>query len=171
MCGPAAPFMIGAAVLTAGAQIYGGLSANVQGKYEQRIAEQNRTVELQARDDARARGEIEQMQHWRKVAHIYGEQRAKQSASGLDPTFGSAADLMTDVQLIGYEDSSALAENTVREMTGYETNAANYRMQGRAARSKGKAAMIGGFLQAGATILDAASQTKKMSAAKKNAAI
>jgi hypothetical protein len=170
MCDPVS-LTIGAAVITAGAQVYGGMAANAQGKYQQRIAEQNRTVELQARDDARARGEIEQMQHWRKVAHIYGEQRAKQTASGLDPTFGSAADLMTDVQLIGYEDSGALAENTVREMTGYETNAANYRMQGRAARSQGKAALVGGILQAGSTILSSASQVSKMSAASKNASI
>jgi hypothetical protein len=163
--------MIGAAVLTAGAQIYGGLSASAQGKYEQRIAEQNRSIELQARDDARARGEIEQMRHWRKVAQVYGDQRARQTASGLDPTFGSAADLMTDVQLIGYEDSGTIAENTVREMRGYEVSAANYRMQGRAAKARGKAAKISGFLQAGSTILDAASQTSKMSAARKTAEI
>lgn len=158
-------------MISAGGQVYSGLSANAQSKYEQRVAQQNRDIELRARDDAAQRGEIEQMRHWRQVAQQYGDQRARQAASGLDVSFGSPADLLGDVQQIGAEDASIISQNTVREMRGYEVNAANYVMQGRAARAKGKAALIGSVISGASTILAAASQTSRMGAAGSGARI
>lgn len=160
MCDPVS-LTLAAAAITAGGQIYGGLAANAQGKYENRVAQENRKHELNAAADARERGAIDQMRHYRKLAYSMGDMRAKQAASGLDLTFGSAADIETDTALLGYEDSAIIAENTRREVQGYEINAANYTMQGRAAKSRGKAAMIGGFLQAGGTILSSASSVNK----------
>lgn len=161
MCGPFAPVLLAAStVLAAGGQIYSGLQANAQGKYEYRVAQQNREVELHARDDARARGEIEQMRHWRRVSQAAGAQRAQQAASGVEVGFGSSADLQDDIMLIGYEDSAIIGENTVREMRGYEVNAANYLNQGRAARGRGRAALIGSGISAFSTILGGASQYK-----------
>lgn len=111
------------------------------------------------------------MRHWRQVAQAYGTQRAQQAASGLDVSFGSPADLLGDVYQIGAEDASIISQNTVREMRGYEVNAANYVTQGRAARSRGKAALIGSGIQAFSTILGAASQTSRMGAAGASARI
>lgn len=167
MCGPAAiPILAAAsAVVSAGGQVYSGLAARNQGQYEAKVANINAGVQLRARDDAAARGEIEQMQHWRKVSQQYGTQRAAQAASGLDVGFGSPADLLSNVNQIGGEDASTIAQNTAREMRGYEVNAANYRMQGAAARSKGNAAMVGASIGAFSSILGAASQFGKMSAA------
>jgi hypothetical protein len=105
------------------------------------------------------------MRHWRQVSQAIGDQRAQQAASGLDPNFGSAADLVGDAMLIGYEDSSTIAQNTVREMRGYEINAANYVMEGRAAKSRGKQALIGSGISAFKTVLGAASQISGMSGA------
>jgi hypothetical protein len=172
MCGPAAiPILAAAsAVVSAGGQLYSGMAQNSQAKYEARVADINQGVEIRARDDAAQRGEIAQMQQWRKVAQQYGDQRAKQAASGLDISFGSPADLLTDVSRIGGEDASTIAQNTVREMRGYEVNAANYTMQGRAALSRGKAALIGSGIQAFSTILAGASQVSKMGAARSGAA-
>lgn len=166
MCGPAllVPLTIASSVLAAGGQIYSGLAANSQAKYEQRVANQNRDIELRARDDARERGEIEQMRHWRRVQQEYGKQRAAQAAGGLDTSFGSPADNLGNVMQIGYEDSGTIAENTVREMRGYEVNAANYTMQGRAARSRGRSALIGSGINAFNTILSSASQVSRMRA-------
>jgi hypothetical protein len=173
LCGPAAivPLTIAATVVAAGAQVYSGLAANAQGKYEQQVAQQNQQISLRARDDARQRGEVEQMRHWRRVAQQYGDQRARQAASGVDVSFGSAADLLGDVQLIGGEDSQTIAENTVREMTGYEREAANYVMSGRAARSRGRAGLVAGGLGAFSTILGGASQISRMGGARSGAGI
>lgn len=170
MCDPIS-LTIAATAIAVGGQVYGGMAANANSKYERNVAEQNRSIELKARDDARARGEVEQMRHWRKVAQLYGNQRASQAGSGVDVTFGSAADLLTDVQLIGYEDSATLAENTTREMQGYEVNAANYRSQGRAARSRGRQALIGSGIEAFSTILGGATQVSKIKASNRTAGI
>lgn len=163
MCGPAlvAPLAIASAVVSAGGQLYSGLSQNASAKYEARVANQNRDIELRSRDDAMARGEIEQMRLWRATAQKYGEQRARQAASGVDVSFGSALDLTEDVMMIDYEDSGILAENTKREVQGYDINAANYTMQARAARARGKAAVIGAGISGLSTILGAASQVSK----------
>lgn len=171
MCGPAlaVPLAVASAVVAAGGQVYSGLSQNAASKYEARVAEQNRGIELRARDDAMARGEIEQMRLWRRVSQQYGDQRARQAASGVDVSFGSALDLSEDVMMIGYEDSGILAENTKREVQGYDINAANYTMQARAARAKGKAALIGGAISGFSTLLASASQISKMGAMRASA--
>jgi hypothetical protein len=163
MCDPVS-LTIGAAVLAGGAQIYGGMAANSQGKYEARVSEENRKHEINARNDAAERGVQAQARHWRQVAQMQGEQRAQQAASGLDISFGSAADLLGDVAEIGGQDSMTIARNTETEIKGYEINAANYTMQGRAARAKGKAALIGGIIGGTSTILGGAAQASKMKA-------
>jgi len=162
---------IASAAISAGGQIYSGLAANAQGKYESRVAQQNRNLEITNRNDAMARGEIEQMKHWRRVSQAVGDQRARQAASGLDPNFGSAADLVGDAMMIGYEDSATIGENTIREARGYEINAANYLMEGRAAKSRGKSALISSGISAFSTILGAASQTSKINAQRATSSI
>ena len=162
MCLPvAAVAAIGAAVLTAGGQIYGGMAANAQGKYQQQVANQNAQLEQRAQRDAISRQETEQTRHYRRLSQALGEARVRNSAAGLDVGFGSAADLESDIALIGYEDSATLAENANKEIMGYDINAANFVNEGRAARSRGRAAQTAGFIGAGGTLLSAASQFAK----------
>jgi hypothetical protein len=144
--------------VTAGGQIYGGMAADAQGKYEQKLNERNAQMEENARSDAISRGETDQMQHYRKLAQALGEARVKNSASGLDVSFGSAANMESDIALMGYEDSAALSENTTKEVHGYDINAANYRAEGEGARMRGKAAKTGAFIGAAGTLLSSASQ-------------
>lgn len=166
MCLPlAAAAAIASAVVAAGGQVYSGMAANSQGKYEQQVANQNAGIERNAAADAAQRGEVAQMRQWRQVAQQYGEQNARQSASGLDTSFGSPAALLGDVTQIGYEDSQILAQNTEKEIKGYDINAANYVNQGNAARARGKAALIGSGISAFSTILGGASQASKIAGA------
>lgn len=158
MCDPVTAIAVTAAVVTAGGQIYGGMAANAQGKYEQRVNEQNAQLEERSRRDAISRGETEQMRHYRRLAQALGEARVKSAGAGLDVSFGSAADLESDIAMIGYEDSAAIAENVNKEVMGYDINAANYRMAGKAARMQGKAAQTAGYIGAAGTILSSASQ-------------
>lgn len=157
-----------AAVVTAGGQIYGGMAANAQGKYEQQVANQNAQIEDRNRVDAISRGETDQMQHYRKLSQTMGEARLRAAASGLDTGFGSSAGMLNDIGLIGYEDSAAIAENTNKEVMGYDIQAANYRSEGAAARAKGKAAETGAFIGAAGTLLSSASQIAGANTAKGN---
>ena len=146
---------------SAGGQIYSGMAANAQGKYAQAVANQNAELEDRSRKEAIAQGETAQVQHYRRLSQALGEARARSAASGVDVSFGSAANLQQDISLIGYEDSSTLAQNTMKQVQGFDINANNYRMQGAAARSNGKQAMTAGFIGAAGTLLSAASSAAK----------
>lgn len=159
MCAP--PLVIAAvaaAAVTAGGQLYAGKAAQQQGRYEDAIAQQNAAAQRDAAADASHRGDIAQLQHYRKVSQMIGAQRAALAANGVDLDFGSALGITTDTAKIGAEDSATIAENTRREQMGFDINAANYTMQGRAARAKGNAAMVGGVFGAAGTLLGAAKQ-------------
>jgi hypothetical protein len=164
LCGPAAlPILaIAATAVTAGGQLYAGAAAKQQGKYEKQIADQNAAAERTAAADAAKRGETAQLQRYRQLAQSLGAQRAASAANGVDIDFGSALGTQLDTAQIGYEDSSTLAENTRREQMGFDINAANYTMQGRAALAKGKAAQVSSYFQAAGTVLGGAQQVKGM---------
>lgn len=158
MCDPVTAIAVAGAVVSAGGQIYSGMAQNAQGKYTQRVMEQNAKMEERDRADAITRGETEQVRHYRRLAQALGESRVRNSAAGLDVSFGSALNLENDIALVGFEDSATISENTRREVMGYDTAAINARTQGRAARMQGKAAQTAGFIGAAGTILSTASQ-------------
>lgn len=149
------------AVASAGGQLYAGASAKAQGKYEQQISQQNANLERNAATDAARRGELDQRQRYRALAQQLGQQRANSAASGLDLGFGSTANLFEDTAMIGNEDVATIGENTRREMQGHDINAANYTMQGRAAKSRGDAAFVSSVFSATGTLLSGASQAMK----------
>lgn len=93
-----------------------------------------------------------------------GEARVKNAGAGLDVSFGSAASLEQDIELIGYEDSAAIAENTSKEIQGYDINAANYRAEAAGAKMRGKAAKTASYISAAGTLLSSASQIGSMNA-------
>lgn len=157
MCNPAV-LAVASAVVTTGGILYAGAAANSQAKYEQRVAEQNAALGRANVKDATERGNIEQMRRYRQVSQAMGKLRAGQAASGLDTGFGSALDAQLATAQIGAEDVSTIAENTRREVQGYDINAANFVMEGRAARARGKAAKIGSYFAAAGTLLGGASQ-------------
>ena len=158
MCDPVSITMAVGAAVSAFGQIQQGQSANAQAKYQTAIANRNAQLEESNRVDAISRGETQQMQHYRKLAQAMGEARVRNSAAGLDVGFGSAANLEGDIALIGYEDSSAISQNTIKEVKGYDINAANYRAEGKASTMKGKAASMAGYVGAASTLLSSASQ-------------
>lgn len=162
ICDPVTALAATAAVVTAGGQVYSGMAANAQGKYESRVAEQNARLEERDRADAIARGETEQLRHYRRLAQSLGEARVRGASAGLDVSFGSAATLEDDIALMGYEDSATIAENTRREAMGYDISAANYRSEGAAARMRGKAAQTAGYIAGAGTLLSSASQIGQM---------
>jgi len=164
MCDPVTltVLTVAATVVTAGSQIYAGAAANAQAKYEGKIADRNAKYEREAGADAMNRRNIEQMRHWRRVSQMMGNQRAQMAGQGLDIEFGSPAEIIDDTLTIGKEDSQTINENFAKEIKGYDINAANYTMQGRAARARGKAAVVGSLMSATGTILGGASQIGRM---------
>lgn len=163
MCDPVT-LTLAATTLTAGAQVYGGMAAKSQGKYEYRVGMENARREEARIADATNRGRIEQMQRYRAASQSIGATRAAAAAAGLDTTVGAAFGSTLDTARIAGEDVYTIGENTRREITGFDINASNYRSRGLAARSAGKAAFVGSIISAGSTILGGASQAKRYAA-------
>src|SRR5512139_187745 len=113
MCGPAAlPIMaIAGSVVSAAGSIYGGMGANAQGKYEQKIAERNAKIASEAARDSEERGKLENQQLGRKVAQTKGQQAASMAANGIDLGFGSALNVQDDTAMLASEDAEALYKN------------------------------------------------------------
>lgn len=165
MCGPALPIIaVAGALATAGGQLYAGAAAKQQGRFDQQVAEINAASERNAAADAGRRGLIEQRQRYRALGQQIGAQRANMAAAGLDLSFGSAENLIADTAMIGNEDAATIAENTRREQMGFDINASNYTLQGRAARSRGNAAFTTSVFQAAGTLLGGAKQVGDMKA-------
>lgn len=166
MCDPVTLTVLAVAstVITAGSQVYAGVAENKQAKYEGKIADRNAKYERENIKDAQGRRNIEQMRHWRRVSQLMGQQTAEQAGMGLDVSFGTPAETVEDTLMIGTQDSMTINENYGKEIKGYDINAANYTMQGRAARARGKAALTGSILSATGTILGGASQVGRINA-------
>lgn len=161
MCDPVSisiGLAVAATVVTAGGQLYAADAQAEQAKYASKIATENRKQELAARDDARKRGELEQMRHWRKVSQMQGQQRAEMGAAGLDLGFGSPMDILDETAAMGFEDSTIINQNTDQEVRGYEIRAANYGNEAKAQKMAAKAAKTAGYISAAGTILAGASQ-------------
>ncbi len=164
MCDPVSILAGSAALASAAGTVYSGMAANSQGKYEQQVNEQNATLERRKIGDAQERGAIDQMRRYRESAAAIGRQRANAGAAGLDADFGSILAGVEDTQMIADEDVYTIGRNTTREIEGYDINAANYVSGGRAARSRGKSALIGSYIGATGTLLGGASQIAKQRA-------
>ena len=149
---------VAATLVTAGGQMYAADAQAQQMKYQAAVAKENRKLELANVKDARRRGELEQMRHWRRVSQLEGAQRAQMGAMGLDLGFGSPSDILLETAQMGYEDSSTISENTDREVRGYEIRAANYANEAKAAKYGAKTAKTAGYIGAAGTILSGASQ-------------
>lgn len=152
MCDPGT-LTIAATAVSAAGQLFGGYVANQQGKYEQQVARNNQALERAAAADASDRGKRAEMAKWNEIAQTRAFQAAAMAANGFDSGFGTAADVQGDTLQLGYEDVHTIADNTQREIKGHLINASNYDAQGRAARARGKNAMIGSVFQAGGTVL------------------
>lgn len=161
MCEPAT-LAITAAVVSAGSQVYSGLAANAQGKYEQQVAQQNAAQEGERIIDAKERGAIDRMRRYRQASLNIGRQRANASAMGLDANFGSVLDIQDETTRIADEDAYLISRNTTNEIEGYDINVANFRAQGQAARSRGRQALISSGINAAGSLLGGAQQYNRL---------
>jgi len=161
MCGPAALVAAGAVVSAVGS-VYGGMAANAQGKYQQRVAEANAANERENIRLEQERGAREALLHYRKVAQLKGQQRAAAAANGVSTDFGTAQDIVTDTNTLAREDARNIYGQTFQNVRGMDRTVSNFRAEGRAARAAGKGALIGSFFEAGSTLLGGAAQYKKM---------
>lgn len=153
----ALPFIVMGAQV--GGALYQGMAANSYSKYEEAQNQFNAKMsDLQARD-ALERGEKDVSKLRRTGKQVQGSQRVSAAGQGVLVDAGSPGELVDDTRKLVEEDIMTARGNAWREAFGYRVNAANYRIQGKAARQAGKAQMtntlISGGMGAGATGISA----------------
>jgi hypothetical protein len=163
MCGPPA-LAIAAAAATMAGQITKGVGEARQAKYESGVAKINSQMESDRARDAITRGQDDVRVLQNKQGQERGQMIAALAANGIDPSFGSASDVIQDQRQMNAEDQLAATHNYEREAMGYRINAANYLGQSRAAKSAVRGIIIGTALNVGSTALGAASQVGKINA-------
>ena len=168
MCEPATLTLIATGVAAAG-QIVGGVMKAQQQTFQARVADQNARLANNQAMDALQRGKLTEQASYRQTSQLMGAQRAALAANGVEVDFGSAADLQADTRMIGREEAGTIRENTMREVQGYEIDAANSKAGAAAARSARTAGLVSTAFDVAGTVLGGAQQYKKIGAARSGA--
>jgi hypothetical protein len=165
MCDPVSlgTLTLVAAGVSAVGQGVSAYSSYQQAGFEARVAGQNARIETERSRDALERGRVEKLAYQRRLGQEKGKQFASLAANGIDPTFGSAADVRGDTAMFGAEDVRTIDANAMREAQGFEINALNFRSEALAARRRKTGALVKGALDIGSTALSGAQQYKRIS--------
>lgn len=134
-------------------------AARAQGEYEKRIADYNAKVAEEQAKDALKLGEKDVHAVNRQVDQTVGAQRVAFAAQGVDPNFGSAADVQRDARIAGSMDVMTIRNNAARQAWGYRVQAQDATMRGQfakmAAENKASATMTTGGLKALGNVVEA----------------
>lgn len=156
---PLIPAMaLGGAAMSAAGSVFGGMQANQQGKYESKLAKRNAAREVASARDSIEQGEGERRQFFRQIGEVKGQNIASMAANGIDVDFGSAGRFQQDTQMLADEDAANLYRNINARTQGHVVNASNYVEQAKAARARGKSAMVSGLIQGAGSIMAGVSQ-------------
>lgn len=163
MCNPAILIAASTAVSAMG-QLQAGAYASRVARNQAIVAEQNKQLARERADDAIDLGQEDQRKLGREVAARVGAQTARMGANNVDTSYGSAARVIEDTQMIGREDMAALAANTQRQVRAMQTDIWNYEVQKRAAKAEAKQAKTAAIFGAVSTALGGATQYAKFKA-------
>lgn len=109
-----------------------------QSKYQSAMAKINeRRANLQA-EDAFQRGEKEAGRYGDQIKQVIGQQRSGYASQGVVVDSGTAAAVQAETQEIGAQDIQTIRTNAFREAMGYKSQAEDYAMQARVAKSSAK---------------------------------
>lgn len=162
MCEPTTIFL----VVSAASAAVGAYSAIQTGRAQQASAEFNAQVQqrnAQAAEDEQANvrdeAAIERRRRGERVRAERGDLVAKYSAMGVDPGFGTPADLIGDTQraynidlsILGRNEETAI-KNLDKQIADYRDAATLSRMEGKSAVRAGNTAAVGSILQGAANV-------------------
>lgn len=161
MCDPLS-LTLAATAVTAVGQGFSALQANAQHKYQAKIAERNAALERESAQQSILNTRDEALAHYRKVSQLKGQQRAMAAANGVGVDFGTAADMLSNTDMLASEDVGRIYKQGNQRTRGFEINAANDVGEASAQRQAGTGALISGGFNIGSTILGGAQQYSKL---------
>ncbi len=174
--GISAPAGIAMGLSAAGAGI-GALGQLQQGEatsnnlmYRSMVALFNRQLDEQKARMASEAGEIGAATVGMKTRAAIGQERAQQSAGGIDSTTGSAATVQKSTEQLGMLDASTIRANAAKEAWGFQVEGANELNEALADRAGAENARRAGRMGAFTSLLSGASTVGQMWSRYKNPA-
>lgn len=159
MCEPATIF----AIATAASAAVGAYSSIQQGRaqyqaemYNAQIQERNAQAAENEQTRVQDEAAIERRRLGDRVRAERGDMVAKFTAMGVDPGFGTPADLVGDVNQAYSIDRSILGRNEITNLERLDKEVADYRDAARMSRSSAKGALKAGYVGAVGSLLDGA---------------
>lgn len=136
MCEPTT-IMAASLAMSAAAAGIGAYGQYQQGKYQEKVAENNAIVQNRMAEDALKRGEAKEQQHRQQVQQMISRQRTQLAANGVDMQGGSALDMIGDTAMMGELDALTIRSNAANEAYGHRVGATNTLAQGKLDRMAG----------------------------------
>ena len=155
MCDPVSIGMVAVSVA--------GTAVSTAGKFEQagfeaKMAQNNAKIAGDQAAQAEIAGREQQDQVNRNIAATEGAQKAAFGASGVSLGEGTTSDVLASTAFKGQIDLNTIAQNTALKKWGFQVQQQNYLTQAKVDEASGFQALATGALQAGTSMLGAASQ-------------
>jgi len=112
----------------------------------------NAKIARQRAADARARGDVAELNVRRRTGLLIGRQKALIASSGAEVGVGSASLIVADAEAMGELDAINARNNAMREAYGFEAQASQFSFQSDAARAAGKTAVTASLLSSATSI-------------------
>lgn len=159
------PVIAAAAAATAAiGQGIGALQSAAQSRYQAKISERNAAMDREAARQEQENTQTEALAHYRKVAQLKGEQRARAAAAGVGLDFGTAANVLADTDMLAREDIDRIYKRGEQRVRGFDISASNNMAQANASRQAAKGALVKGVFDVASTALGGAQQYGKLKA-------
>lgn len=156
MCDLGIALTIGSTLLGAAGAVQQGQATAAANNYNAKVQDMNAQLSERRAKDAIDRGTKEEQRKRQQVAGIKGQQQAAMAANGVDLTFGSPLDTLTDTAVMGELDALTIRTNANREAYDYKVDAVNKRSGATMSRMAASSASTGGYLDALGTVLGGA---------------
>jgi hypothetical protein len=160
MCAPVLP-LIAAGVAAVGSGIK-AISAAGQARAAAQVADANAVAERNAAQQDQENTRQATLKQYREIARVKGQQTVAAAANGVSTDFGTAADVVSDTNMLGREDIANIYRQGDNQLKSHDVNVANYGAQASAARSQASNALVSGAFDMGSSILGGVTQYNKM---------
>lgn len=164
MCIPAVPLLIASTAVSALGAGFSALQAHAQASYQAKIADHNAAMERESAVQAQENTREASLTQYRRMAQLKGAQIVGAAANGVSIDFGTAADSVSDTDMLGREDVNRIYKQGAQTVRGFDINAANYAAEANASRQAASGALVQGLFNVGSTVLGGASQYGALSA-------
>ncbi len=140
-----------------------GTAVSTAGKYEQaqfeaKQAQNNAKIAGDQAAQAEIVGREQQDQVNRNIAATEGAEKAAFGASGVSLGKGTTSDVLASTAMKGQIDINTIAQNTALKKWGFDVQKQNFLTQAKVDTAGGFQSLVSGALQAGTSMLGAASQ-------------